>query len=62
MPHATDTIQAPTPATRPQRAKTLFARLRHKQLILAMSGKVAESAVYARRALRVRKVACPCSV
>lgn len=61
MPPATDTVQVPTPATRPQRAKALFARLRHKQLISAMSGKVAESAVYAQRALRVRPEVCGCT-
>lgn len=61
MPPATATLNEPTRSvSHKQRAKTLFARLRHKQLLSAMSGRVAESAVYAQRALRVRRAVCPC--
>jgi len=67
MPPATETAIHPvTPGTtgtpgKRQRAKALFARLRHKQLLSAMSGKVTESAIYAQRALRIRRGVCSCS-
>ena len=53
---------APTKPSRRQRAKALVARLRHQQLLSALSGQVMESAVYAQRALRVRRAYCPCAV
>lgn len=43
--------QAKTPEARVQR---VLARLRRKQLDLAIAGNVSDSARYARRALRVR--------
>lgn len=52
---------SPAPVSRRQRAKSLVARLRHKQLLSAMSGRVVESAVYAQRALRVRRDVCGCA-
>ncbi len=62
-----DTPVAPVPpppvprVSRRQRAKALVARLRHKQLLTALSGRVVESAIYARRALRVRRAFCTCA-
>tara|TARA_R110002111_G_scaffold11830_4_gene36055 strand:- start:116 stop:319 length:204 start_codon:yes stop_codon:yes gene_type:complete len=49
-----------TVSSRRERAKALVARLRHQQLLSALSGRVIESAVYAQRALRVRQAVCPC--
>ena len=53
---------SPAPANRRQRVRLLVARLRHKQLLSALSGRVIESAVYAQRALRVRRAFCTCAV
>jgi hypothetical protein len=61
MPSAIATTRPPLTDTRVQRAKALFARLRHKQLLTAMSGRITESAVYAQRALRVRREVCNCT-
>ena len=36
----------------------LLARVRHKQLLLAMNGKIEESARYAQLACRVRRQLC----
>ncbi|MEM9346931.1 MAG: hypothetical protein AAGB26_09980 [Planctomycetota bacterium] len=47
------TTQTPTASTNP-RVQRVLARLRRKQLDLAMSGKVSDSAKYARRAWKVR--------
>lgn len=46
------------PMRRLNRAQSLLARIRHRQLRLARCGKVAESAAYARRAVRVRQTVC----
>lgn len=58
-PHPTS---PPTSPSRRERARALFARLRHLQLLSALSGHVTESAVYAERALRVRRTYCACAV
>jgi hypothetical protein len=58
---ATATPSPSKPAGRRQRARSLVARLRHKQLLSALSGRVAESAVYAQRALRIRRAFCTCA-
>lgn len=62
MPPVTETINHPAPTRRCKRAKALFARIRHKQLLAAMSGRITESAMYAQRALRVRREVCGCSM
>jgi len=59
------TPQTETTPTRPRkrdRAKALIARLRHQQVLAALSGQVMESAIYAQRTLRVREAyqTCPC--
>ncbi len=61
----TKTAQATCPPTSPsrrERAKALIARLRHMQLLSALSGHVMESATYAERALRIRQAYCTCAV
>jgi hypothetical protein len=61
MPPATVTTEQTTLSdTCRQRAKDLVARLRHRQLLSAMSGRVVESAGYARRVLRIRRAVCTC--
>ncbi len=47
-----------TPDARRNKARSLLARLRDRQLRLAVNGKVADSARYATRATRVRSVCC----
>jgi hypothetical protein len=60
MLSVTDT-PPPRSESRRRRAKALVARLRHKQLLAAMSGRVVESAHYADRALRLRRgLGCGC--
>ena len=44
----------PNPTTHDPRVQRLLARLRRKQLDLAMAGQIADSARYAKRAWRVR--------
>lgn len=51
------TQQSQDPIRRLNRAQTLMARLRQRQLRLAHCGKVIESETYARRAMRVRQSA-----
>lgn len=48
------TLQTPTKPVIDPRVQRVLARLRRKQLDLAMSGKIADSARYAQRAWRVR--------
>ncbi len=48
----------PVSLNKRQQARALFARLRHKQLLSAMSGRISESAIYAQRALRVKQAVC----
>lgn len=61
MPPATTTIvKTAHPDSCRDRAKALVARIRHRQLLSAMSGRVVESAMYAHRALRIRRAFCAC--
>jgi len=54
----TPACPTPTPPAPRDRAERLVAKLRHRQLVLALRGRAGASARYAQRARRVCDAAC----